>query len=115
MRSAVPHFLGVYQMGEVYARSVVVIGTSFDIWMPKYFASYAVQRGVGISLDLRDLVQRLHVDARGGVRLVERLAPLKDSLRPRVSSPPYQRSNSSGRSQPGTRIGAVAGELPNCP
>src|SRR5690348_6039366 len=41
---------GVYQIGEVYARSVVSIGTSLGIWMPKYFASYAVQRGVGISI-----------------------------------------------------------------
>jgi hypothetical protein len=33
------YFAGVYQIGEVYARSVVVIGTSFGIVMPKYFAS----------------------------------------------------------------------------
>jgi len=44
------HFGGVYQMGEVYARSCKLIGTSLGIWMPKRFASYAVQRGVGISM-----------------------------------------------------------------
>jgi hypothetical protein len=34
----------------VYARSWVAIGTSGGILMPKRFASYAVQRGVGISM-----------------------------------------------------------------
>ena len=41
---------GVYQMGDVYARSVIVIGTSDGSLIRKYFASYAVQRGVGISM-----------------------------------------------------------------
>jgi len=41
---------GVYQIGDVYARSVTVIGTSSGIVMPKYLASKAVQRGVGISM-----------------------------------------------------------------
>ena len=50
--SLVPsHFpAGVYQMGEVYALSWVVIGTSFGILMLNRLASYAVQRGVGISI-----------------------------------------------------------------
>ena len=41
---------GEYQIGEVYARSCVVRGTSGGISIPKNFASYAVQRGVGISI-----------------------------------------------------------------
>ena len=44
------HFAGVYQMGEVYARSVVIIVTSGAIFTPNLLASYAVQRGVGISM-----------------------------------------------------------------
>ncbi len=39
---------GVYQIGEVYARSCSTMVTSLPIWTLKYFASYAVQRGVGI-------------------------------------------------------------------
>ena len=53
LHSAFPLHLsdhGVYQIGDVYARSVVVIGTSGAILMLKRLASYAVQRGVGISI-----------------------------------------------------------------
>ena len=41
---------GVYQIGEVYARSSWTIGTLAGRLSPKYLASYAVQRGVGISI-----------------------------------------------------------------
>ena len=37
-------------IGDVYERSVVFIGTSGAMVIPKRFASYAVQRGVGISI-----------------------------------------------------------------
>jgi hypothetical protein len=48
MRMA-PYF-GEYQIGDVNARSCVVIGTFESvILILKYAASYAVQRGVGIS------------------------------------------------------------------
>ena len=40
---------GVYQIGELQARSWVVIGTLGSILILNYAASYAVQRGVGIS------------------------------------------------------------------
>ena len=44
-----PYF-GEYQIGDVNARSCVVIGTFGSvILILKYAASYAVQRGVGIS------------------------------------------------------------------
>jgi hypothetical protein len=42
-------YFGVYQIGDVNARSCVVIGTFGSILTLKYAASYAVQRGVGIS------------------------------------------------------------------
>lgn len=41
---------GEYQMGEVHARSWCFIGTSTDIFMLKRSVSYAVHRGVGISI-----------------------------------------------------------------
>ena len=41
---------GVYQIGEVYARPCVVIGISTLAFVPKYFASQSVHRGVGISM-----------------------------------------------------------------
>ena len=47
--AGLPHF-GVYQMGEAQARSCTVMGTSGGIFTPKRAASYAVQRGVGISI-----------------------------------------------------------------
>ena len=40
---------GLYQMGEVYARSWTVAGTLSGRSTPKNAASYVVQRGVGIS------------------------------------------------------------------
>jgi len=43
-------FAGVYQMGEAQARSCCFIGTSGDILIPKRAWSYAVHRGVGISI-----------------------------------------------------------------
>ena len=46
--SGYPAVYGVYQTGEVYARSVTVIGTLSAILIPKRFWSYAVQRGEGI-------------------------------------------------------------------
>ena len=43
-------YFGEYQIGDVNARSCVVIGTFGSvILILKYAASYAVQRGVGIS------------------------------------------------------------------
>jgi hypothetical protein len=41
---------GVYQIGEDQARSCTVIGTSGDILILNRAWSYAVQRGVGISI-----------------------------------------------------------------
>ena len=41
---------GVYQIGEVYARSWSTRVTSGPILMPKRTSSKAVQRGVGISM-----------------------------------------------------------------
>ena len=49
MARPVPYPPGVYQIGEVYARSWVVILQPLGILMLKRKASYAVQRGVGIS------------------------------------------------------------------
>ena len=43
-------YFGMYQMGDVHARSWVVIGTFESILILKYAASCAVQRGVGISI-----------------------------------------------------------------
>jgi len=40
----------MYQMGDVHARSCVVIGTFGSILTLKHVASYAVQRGVEISI-----------------------------------------------------------------
>src|SRR4030095_10384689 len=48
--SAHGYFAGVYQIGGVEARSVMVIATSLVICTAKYLASDAVQRGVGISM-----------------------------------------------------------------
>ena len=43
-------YFGEYQIGDVNARSCVVNGTyGLVILILKYAASYAVQRGVGIS------------------------------------------------------------------
>ena len=39
-----------YQIGDVHARSCCFIGTSALIFTPKRAWSYAVQRGVGISI-----------------------------------------------------------------
>jgi hypothetical protein len=47
---AQPQPLGVYQMGEVKARSWSFIVTFGSAFSPKNFASYAVHRGVGISI-----------------------------------------------------------------
>jgi hypothetical protein len=41
---------GEYQIGDVHARSCCFIGTSALIFTPKRAWSYAVQRGVGISI-----------------------------------------------------------------
>ena len=41
---------GEYQIGDVHARSCCFIGTSALIFTPKRTWSYAVQRGVGISI-----------------------------------------------------------------
>ena len=43
-------FYGVYQIGEVYARSWWLNGTSASILLPKNAMSYACQVGVGISI-----------------------------------------------------------------
>ena len=43
-------FSGVYQIGDVYARSCSFIGTSSAMSIPNTLASKAVQRGVGISI-----------------------------------------------------------------
>ena len=44
------HIYGVYHIGDVYARSVTCIFVPAGIWTLKNFASYAVHRGVGISM-----------------------------------------------------------------
>jgi hypothetical protein len=41
---------GVYQIGDVYARSVIVMRVSGSGVLLKRCTSYAVQRGVGISI-----------------------------------------------------------------
>jgi len=38
-RAPAPYFDGEYQIGDVYARSVVIIATSFGIVMPNFLAS----------------------------------------------------------------------------
>ena len=43
-------YQGVYQIGAVYARSCTVMRVSGSGFTPKRLASYAVQRGVGISI-----------------------------------------------------------------
>ena len=45
-----PAQLGEYQIGDVHARSCCFMGTSSLIFTPKRTWSYAVQRGVGISI-----------------------------------------------------------------
>ena len=51
MRSRAATYLpGVYQIGEVSARSCRVNAVPGSGLVPKRFASYAVQRGVGISM-----------------------------------------------------------------
>jgi len=81
-----PH--GVYQMGEVQARSTVTIGTSFGIFTLKYAASYAVQRGVGISsftLHPAGIPHGPHpgtVEASIGKDATEELAVMVDTFRP---------------------------------
>ncbi len=45
-----PTQIGEYQIGDVQARSCCFIGTSSLIFTPKRTWSYAVQRGVGISI-----------------------------------------------------------------
>jgi hypothetical protein len=42
-------YVGVYPIGEVYARFWMLAGTSVGSFTPKNLASYLVQRGVGIS------------------------------------------------------------------
>ena len=43
------NYLGVYQMGELHARSCMVAGKFLGGSMPSSLASYVDQRGVGIS------------------------------------------------------------------
>jgi len=42
-------YIGVYQIGDVQARSWIVAGRPFGIGIPSATASYVLQRGVGIS------------------------------------------------------------------
>ena len=45
-------YSGLYQIGEVYARSWILAGTSLGRSTPNIFASTVVHRGVGISSTL---------------------------------------------------------------
>jgi len=44
-----PDYIGVYQLGDVNARSWMLAGPLVGSFTPKNFASNVIQRGIGVS------------------------------------------------------------------